>query len=151
MQILWRVGLLLLGLGTAVISGMFAFMALSQTEGWVAIGALAVAGAALVGGVAGAAGRSWGAPVVGAVFATVVTLGWVMPVVAGPSVDCGPIDEATCERFVAAQIATHDDPTIPEGYRRPFFLPVLSVRLGGSEDCWESEVIWLMGGVAGQC
>jgi hypothetical protein len=127
---------------------MFAFMALSQTEFLVAIGAVAVGGAALVGGVAGAAGRSWGAPVVGAVFVTVVALGWVMPVVAGPwRVDCGPNDEATCERFVAAQMAAHDDPTIPEGYRRPFFLPVLSVRLWGCG----SEVIWLMGGVSGQC
>jgi hypothetical protein len=150
-HILWRVGLLLLGLGTAFIGALFAFTALMQTDrAVIAIGAVVLAGAALVGGIAGAAGRSWGALAVGAAFATFVTVGWVMPIVAGPSVDCGRVDEATCEQFVAAQLASHDDPEIPEWYRRPFFLPVLSLRLFGAADCFGSEVIWLYGGVTAE-
>jgi hypothetical protein len=69
-------------------------------------------------------------------------------VVAGPSVDCGPFDEATCERRVAEVIAIHDAATTPADHRRPFFLPVLSVKLSGSEASLDYEIVWLGGGLS---
>jgi hypothetical protein len=74
------------------------------------------------------------------------TVLWVMPAMAGPSVDCGPFDESACERHVAEVIATHDAATTPVDHRRPFFLPVLSVKLSGSEVSLDYEISWLGGG-----
>jgi hypothetical protein len=73
---------------------------------------------------------------------------WVVPVVAGPTIDCGPFDEATCERIVAEIIASHDDPAevLPDSYRPPF-LPVTSVVLSGTEGSVDYEIHWLFGGV----
>jgi hypothetical protein len=81
-----------------------------------------------------------------AVLVLAFTVLWVVPIVAGPSVDCGPFDEATCERYVAEVIATYDAATTPEDHRRPFFLPVLSVGLSGYEGCYGYDILWLFGG-----
>jgi hypothetical protein len=47
---------------------------------------------------------------------------------------------------VAEVIATYDAATTPEDHRRPFFLPVLSVKLSGSEASPDYEILWLGGG-----
>lgn len=75
------------------------------------------------------------------------TVLWVVPVVAGPTIDCGPVDEATCERRVAEIVAAHDHPAegAPDYFRRPAFLPVTSVRLSDI-DGQDYEINWLFGG-----
>jgi hypothetical protein len=83
---------------------------------------------------------------VAAVVVGAFTVLWVVPAMAGPSVDCGPFDDSTCERLVAEVIATYDAATTPEDHRRPVFLPVLSVKLSGSEASLDYEIVWLGGG-----
>jgi len=85
---------------------------------------------------------------IAAVLVLAFTVLWVVPVVAGPSIDCGPFDEATCERIVADIIARHDHPAegTPDYVRRPAFLPVTSVVLSGTEGSVDYEISWLFGG-----
>jgi hypothetical protein len=82
---------------------------------------------------------------IAAVLVVAFTVLWVVPVVAGPTIDCGPFDEATCERIVADIIARHDHPAegSPDWIRRPAYLPVTSVVLRGAGDY---EINWLFGG-----
>lgn len=77
---------------------------------------------------------------------------WVVPSARGPYVDCGPLDQATCDRAVADIIATHRHGW-EEGLedQLPPDLPVLSVSIGpaGVADggcVWEYTIIWPGGG-----
>jgi hypothetical protein len=93
----------------------------------------------------------WVVATVGLILAALVLAVWVVPTVRGPWVDCGPLDQATCDRVVARLIAEwrtawrdgHDGP--------PPDVPILSVVIGPggvteSGCVWEYEISWPGGG-----
>jgi hypothetical protein len=90
--------------------------------------------------------------VLASVLVAVVALLWVRPAVASPSVDCGPLDQATCDRAVAHIIATHRQGW-EEGLedQLPPDVPVSSVVIGpeGATESgcvWEYTITWPGGG-----
>ena len=70
-----------------------------------------------------------------------------------PTVDCGPLDQVTCDRRVAELIAGQRQ-RWEDGFHEgglPSGLPVLGVVLGGSVDCIShTEIYWPGGGIVAE-
>jgi hypothetical protein len=62
--------------------------------------------------------RRW---LLAAVLAAVVTVIWFLPLVAGPEVDCGPLDRARCDEVWPLLVAGTSD--------RSVWLPVTRVQI----------------------
>jgi hypothetical protein len=75
----------------------------------------------------------------GLLFVAVVALIWVPPAIAGPTVDCGQLDQATYARVVPEVVAEAN------AHGWPVPMPVTSVSLSGSEACLSYQVKWLFG------
>jgi hypothetical protein len=76
------------------------------------------------------------------VLVVIVALVWVPPAVAGPTIDCGDFDEATCDELLRGVIAEAKEKL----GMASLVLPMTSVSLSGTEDCLRYTV-WLLFGI----
>jgi hypothetical protein len=77
--------------------------------------------------------------ILGGLLVATVALVWIVPAVAGPTVDCGEFDQATCDRLVPRVVAE----AIASGFGPPVPMPVRSVWVSGpSEFCVSYQVWW---------
>ena len=78
----------------------------------------------------------------------VVALVWVPQAVAGPTLDCGEFDRATCDELLPDVISEAQEKLGLAG----MVLPMTSVSLSGSVDCLSYAVLLLFDiGVAANC
>jgi hypothetical protein len=78
--------------------------------------------------------------ILGVLVVAIIALLWVPPALAGPTVDCGQLDQATCDEVwpdVVAKVMDRD-------YGPPVPMPVTRVVLSGGESCLSFDVWWLL-------
>jgi hypothetical protein len=97
---------------------------------------------------------------VGAVLVVAFVALWAVPMVRGPYVDCGPLDQADCDRAVAGIVANYRqlwkedvDCDCPYDVQLPPWQPAVTVTIlpGSSVDCLNYSIYWPpTGGVVSQ-